>query len=272
MAIASDSPSTLKNRRIELLNQRRWQALQRLWRVLFISTIAGSLCWVMATPDWEITTAQQIEIQGNQLMSADKIRSLLSLSYPQSLWQLKTHQLKAKLENLPPVADALVTRQIFPPSLTVQINERRPVAIASSSQSMGFVDEQGIFIPKSFYSQQSSQLKQLQLKITGYETQYHSYWRELYPLIHYSTIKIFEVDWQNPGNLVLKTELGIVHCGAYSLQFSEKLKVLAKMKKLSSRVPINQIVYIDISNPKLPSVKLKPKPAKPEKNSWVVTH
>ncbi|WP_013322398.1 cell division protein FtsQ/DivIB [Gloeothece verrucosa] len=269
MAIASESlsPSTLKNRRHELLQQRRWQAFQRLWRFFFISGLAGSLCWLMATPSWEITAPEQVEIEGNQLMSKEKIRSLLSISYPQSLWQLKTHSLKAKLEKLPPVGDLSITRQIFPPLLTVQIKERRPVAIASSSQGMGFVDPEGIFIPKSFYSQQSLALKQLRLKITGFESQYQFDWKELYPLIESSAIKIFEVDWRNPSNIVLKSELGIVYCGPYTPQFSEKLKVLAKMRKLSSRVPVNRIVYIDLTNPQAPSVKLKPQPVEASKPS-----
>ncbi|ACK73377.1 Polypeptide-transport-associated domain protein FtsQ-type [Gloeothece citriformis PCC 7424] len=268
MAIAFDSPRNLKNRRQELLSQRRWQAVQKLWRFLSISAMAGGLCWVMATPSWEIKEDKQVEIKGNQLMSVEKIRTLLSLSYPQSLWQLEAHQLETNLETLPPIADAVVTRQIFPTTLTVQVQERQPVAVAFSSQGVGFLDEGGIFIPENFYSQQSSHLKQLPLKITGYETQYQSYWKELYPLIRYSPIKISEVDWRNPSNIVLKTELGMVHCGAYTSEFSEKIKVLAKMKKLTSKVPSNRIVYIDITNPQAPTVKLKPEPVKsPQKSS-----
>lgn len=264
MAQASMSPSNLKNRRLELRSQRRWQAIQGVWRFLFISTLAGGLCWILALPEWNLTSNQQVEIEGNQLLSQAQIHHFLAFSYPQSLWQLKTNQLKDKLEQLPPIADTVITREILPPKLTVHIRERIPVALASSGQSLGFLDAQGVFIPKSFY-QSSNQLKALPLKVNGFQSQYSNDWQELYPLLTSSSVKISALDWHNPSNLVLKTELGIVYCGAYTSQFAEKLKVLEQMRKIKGQVALDRIIYIDLTNPKYPSVKLKPQPAKSDK-------
>lgn len=256
--IFSLAPVNLKDKRQALRSQRRWQAVQSCWQVLLITALAGGLASGLALPHWHLQEPKQINVQGNQLITDDKIRNSLSLSYPQSLWQLKTHELASQLQDLPPIASVLLTREIFPPQLTVKIKERQPVAIAHSSQGDGFLDPEGIFIPKNFYHQDAPELKNLPLKVIGFEPQYGTYWRELYPVIVNSPVKILAVDWSSPSNIVLISEVGKVHFGSNNAQFPEKLTVLARMKRITSKVAKERIIYIDLTNPSQPTVKLKP--------------
>lgn len=269
MAIVSVSSDSLKDQRPALLSQRRLKTGQSLWRFLMISSLAGSLGWMMTLPAWILQKDSQIEIEGLHLMSQKTLRSLLSLSYPQSLWRVQTQQLSQQLQKSPPVAEAIVTRHLFPPKIVIEVKERQPIAIASSNQAWGFLDEQGIFIPQKFYNLNQKGVKSPPLKVIGYSPNYRSYWLKLYPLIRDFPVKILAIDWQDYSNLVLNTELGNVYLGDYTTQLEKKLSIFAKMRHLSEQIPIQQIVYIDVSNPDSPVVQLKQQPTRQSLNSLV---
>lgn len=257
--IASVSSTELKNRRQALQNQRRFKALQAVWRFVAISGMAGGLLWILTLPHWTIGKHSQVVIEGNRLLSGDRIRQLLPLSKSQSVWQLPTQQILARLEATPPIANAQITRQILPPKLIVEITERQPVAVAISERDAGFVDEQGVFIPKSFYEGGDKNWQAPTLKVIGYSPLYRQHWTQLYRSIMRSPIAVKEINWHNPSNLVLTTEMGIVYFGAYNNErFPKQLSVLARMRQLPSRVNSGQITYIDITNPDFPTVQLKP--------------
>ena len=62
----------------------------------------------------------------------------MPLSYPQSLWGIQPQALALlSLEATGPIAKAKVTRNLFPPSLTVEVAERLPVAVAQPTAVAG---------------------------------------------------------------------------------------------------------------------------------------
>ena len=69
-------------------------------------------------------------------------------------------------------------------------------------------------------------------------------------------MKISQIDWRDPGNLILKTELGIVYFGAYSDRFSGQLRILDQMRELPDQVSLDQIAYIDLRNPEVPLIEM----------------
>ena len=216
--LASISSSNLQTRRQQLKNQRRLKFLQAVWRLMILSSLAGGLFWLIALPNWFIRESSQISIEGNQYLSKDEIRSLLPLSYPQSIIKLPTQKLVEQFKSNAPITEAKVTRKLLPPSLTLQIRERQPVAIALSINTegdnqnakkmveVGFLDEQGILVPRNFYANPEKDFQLPTLKFFGFNDQYRSYWQEIYPLIRHSPVKILSLDWQNPSNLTLNTE------------------------------------------------------------------
>lgn len=265
--IASVSQSQLSNRRKQLRRTRRIKFYQRIWRTFLVGGIAGSLLWAITLPDWMIRHPEQIEIQGNYWLSAEAIRSLLPLSYPQSLLQVQPQVLAEFLESEAPIASALVSRQLIPPGLTIQIRERQPVAIAEQSKpqttktknstpTLGLVDEQGIWSPKSSYEPLSANLKLPKLKVIGQNSVYRPYWFDVYQAVSHSAVKVFEIDWRNPANLILKTDLGNVHLGPYTERFPTQLRVLDQMRELPKRTQKSKIAFIDLQNPDLPSIQM----------------
>lgn len=261
MIIQPVSPNQLRQRRQQLQRQRKVKLWQGLWRTLFMGGIAGSLFWVVMLPNWVIRQPEQIAIEGNQFLSASSVRSLLSLSYPQSLLKLQPQGLAQALEETAPIADAVVTRELFPPSLSIKVQERVPVAIAlpnpNGHSEMGFVDESGIWIPQSNYTTLDSELEIPKLQVSGLDSSLFRHWSKLYPLIHHSTVQVSLVNFQDESNVILDTEFGKVHLGGNTGQWEEQLRVLAQMGELPNQVPPSEIDYIDLQTPSSPKIQLK---------------
>jgi cell division protein FtsQ len=267
--IISVSQKDLAQRRKKIRRQRQIKIIQGLWRTFAVSGIAGGLLWVALQPIWVLNAPQQIEMKsGNKLLSEAAIQSLLEISYPQSLWRIQPHAIANSLTQQPTIAHARVNRRLFPPGLNIEIQERVPVAVAVSSDkhsSAQLLDADGVLIPLEKYKLVNSNIQLPTLKVLGSPAQYGSHWRQLYPALSQSQVKIKEIDWQNPTNLILSTELGNIHLGGFSSQFSEQIKVLGQMRSISAKMDVSKIKYIDLKNPASPLVHLNQ--ATPQGNS-----
>ncbi|MFM7425976.1 MAG: cell division protein FtsQ/DivIB [Elainella sp.] len=268
--ISSISSQELTERRRQLRRKRRGRFLQTSWQVLSMTGLTVGVIWLITLPDWMIRDPSQVVIQGNKSLSTDMIRAMLTIPYPQSVLALQPEALARQLESQAPIAEATVTRRMFPPGMVIQIQERRPVATVYTSPSTNLtpnrrfdnlyatalIDEQGAWIPyeKFVVLNQSQNLPPL--KVIGLQEQYRSQWVGLYKAVSTSPIKITMIDWREPSNLILYTDIGVVHCGPFSSRFPEQLKVLDQMRNLPKTVESQEIVYIDLSNPDLPMLEL----------------
>jgi len=117
--------------------------------------------------------------------------------------------------------------------VAVAITKSRKVVLLSKA-AVGLLDQNGVWIPLQAYTSQSTTLKLPKLKVIGLPEQYRPYWTQLYQAVSHSHIEVIEINCQDPANVILKTELGLVHLGAYSTRLTEQLKVLDKMRQLSA--------------------------------------
>lgn len=248
---------TLKDRRRALKNQRQLKVWQSLWRFSVLFGAVGGLVWFMSWPEWSIRDRRQIQLQGNQWIASNYLYQQIPLTYPQSIWQLSTQQVSQKMARIPALEKVDVTRQLFPLRLTITVRERHPVALAVTEQGKGFLDREGIFIPAQAYEQSSKNPKLPKTPLfLGYDAQYQPLWKNLYPLLSQSSVKIAVINGHNPSNVTLKTDLGTVYLGSNLSLFPQQLQVLNRMKKLPSRVPPQRIAYIDLTQPNSPSVQI----------------
>ncbi len=262
--IAKVSKSVFKHRRQKLRHHRRWQVLAVIWQTLALSGLAGGLLWAFTQPAWVISSVKQVNVEGNQLLSDEAIVSLLSWEYPQSLWELQPQLLAQTLRAQPPIARAQVSRHLFPPSVSLFVEERHPVALtqpnptlgALDSEQVGWLDADGNWIPLETYSHLAQSQSLPTLMAIGPKERYRQYWHLLYKSLSRTPVKVFEIDWQEPGNLVLKTELGVVHLGPLTSRLDEQLLVLDRMRQLPNQLDSGQIAYIDLKNPASPSLQL----------------
>ncbi|MEI2580994.1 cell division protein FtsQ/DivIB [Scytonema sp. PRP1] len=278
--IVSVSRSDLEGRRKKLRQKRQMKIIQTIWQTFAVSSLAGGLLWMVTQPIWVLRTPKDIDISGNHLLSREAIESLLVVSYPQSLWRIEPYGIAESLKQQPTIAQATVSRRLFPPGLIVQIHERVPVAIAYSGYSraiaqsrgeqrntdsdhkkvsVGLLDASGVWIPVEKYTSLNPNLKLPSLKVFGLPEQYRPYWDQLYHALIQSSVNVMEIDFQDPTNLILKTELGNIHLGAPSSLLPEQIKVMAQMRHLPAQLNPNQVEYIDLKNPEFPLVQMNQK-------------
>jgi cell division protein FtsQ len=273
--MVSVSRTDLRVKRHKLRRQRQMKIIQAIWRIFAVSSLLGGLLWVASQPMWVLETPKQIEIKsGLRSLSPEAIQKVLVLSYPQSLWRIEPSLIAESLTKQPIIAKASVTRRLFPPGLIIDIQERVPVAVAQShhqanltsdaniASSTGLLDANGIWMNQEKYTLLNPTVKLPSLIVIGSFEQYRSYWNQLYQSVSQSSVKIMEIDCQDPTNIIMKTELGYVHLGAVSPQISEQIKVLAQMSHLPTQLNPNQIEYIDLKNPESPLVQMNQKTVK----------
>ncbi|VXD25319.1 Cell division protein FtsQ [Planktothrix serta PCC 8927] len=265
--LGSVSTNELGRRRQQLRRQRRLKLVQVLYQAMVVSSLAGGLFWLINQPIWLIRQPEQLKVEGNQLLSDQAVRSLLPLSYPQSLWKIQPQVLEKTLESRGQIASAHVTRQLFPPSLTINIQERQPIAVAyppsktsqtGGNDQIGWLDATGDWMPLENYTELEKTKQLPTLKVIGNVSQYHAYWPQVYQAISRSPIKILVINWEDPSNLILQTEMGTVHLGPYSSKFPEQLRVIDRMRNVPQQLDISQIMYFDLKNPSQPLVQMRP--------------
>ena len=295
VGILSVARTNLAQRRQKLRRQRQIKVIQAIWRTVAVTGIASSLLWLAIQPMWVLKDSKQIVIKsGAKIEPAQKdIYSLLGLSSPQSLWRIEPSLIADSLKKQPNIAQATVSRRLFPPGLIIEIQERVPVAIAqirkrqtatsctiapsapgnsadvkpcvqnnsatNKQSELGLLDASGVWMPMAGYMSMNPQGELPQMMVIGDPAQYRPFWTQLYEAIRQSSLKVTEIDFQDPTNLILTTELGIVHLGSPSNKLPEQIQVLEEMRHLENQVNPSNIDYIDLKNPVMPLVQVNQK-------------
>jgi cell division protein FtsQ len=228
--------------------------------------LAAGVVWATTLPNWMVQKPQQLQIRGLRLLGREDIRELVSLSYPQSILRLSPEAIAEKIETHPLIAEANVSRELFPPAIAIWVRERQPVAVAkipqsttaataaSVSQSVGLLDAEGRWFPLKGIAADAVELPEL--TTIGFPSVYRAHWQQVYQAIAAAPFTVREIHWQNPNNIILKTEMGTVHLGPYQKQFRQQLQQLERLRRLPKQIPEAQIAYIDLRNPNEPAVQL----------------
>ncbi|WP_338437615.1 cell division protein FtsQ/DivIB [Synechococcus elongatus] len=264
------STASLAARRRQKRWERRRQRLQRFWRFLGVSTIAAGLVWVLARPLWIIQDPQRIQIQGQQTLNRDRLFATLDLKFPLNLLQLQPQRLEQRLLEAAPLQQVQIQRRLLPASLLITVQEITATAQASRvvvepnqppQERWGILDRQGVWHPLSAYERLGANLPQTTLKVRGYREPYQRLWPALYTLLSSSPVQIRGLDWRDPTNLILKTELGLVYCGPYDpALLPQQIATLDRLRQLPEKTNLDAIAYIDLRQPATPRVQMKPTP------------
>jgi cell division protein FtsQ len=221
---------------------------------------AGSI-WAICQIDWTISKPEQVRIEGNQYLSDTTIRSMLAISYPKSIVELGAEQLNAGSIERGLALDARVDRGLFPPHLTVQIQDFPPVARLIRDPTSGsqlYIDERGLELPLASYRQSVSQslpTLQLRLPTQGACPQ----WVKLYRAVRTSPVAIGIIDCRDPQNLSLQTEVGKIRLGAIGdlARLTSQIQQLDRLRDWQKLTRDRDVDGLDLENPDFPKLQLK---------------
>lgn len=273
MSVKLRSPSSrdLSQRRQYLRAQRKLKFYQTVWRVVVMTGFVAGTIWMATSPVWLIQSGEQLAVSGNQLLSDENIEALVSLSYPQSLLKVKPDNLAKRLEAYAPIESAVVSRRLVPPGLHVWVKERRPVAVAMPDvtrplkrisevpvpfKDPGLIDAQGYWLPRNSFHELGISASLPPLTVSGMRVGYEDAWQSMYQGLRRSPVKINAVDWTRPSNLILHSELGVVHIGPYSQGFEAQLAALDQLRSLNQQVNPEKVAFIDLQDPDYPVVEV----------------
>ncbi|MEB3274666.1 MAG: cell division protein FtsQ/DivIB [Prochlorothrix sp.] len=267
---------TLADRRQQLKRQRTLKVLSTLWRTTLVSGMAAGVVWSMTRPLWLLRTPDQVKVQGNEFLSAEMIRSLMPLNYPVSLLKVRPETIQASIAASEPIRHVRIIRTLLPPQLTIEVQERRPVAQviqpgppgsnAQSWEIMGLLDDRGFWLDRTELAHLNSNVPLPSLTVLGQRDDYRTLWPPIYQTLQQSPVAVQQVDWRDSNNLILHTDLGLVHCGPFGTQFQTQLAVLDRMRDLANHPEKQNLAYIDLSRPNAPYLQMAV-PATPPKQA-----
>ena len=242
-------PSQLKYQLASIKIQNRRLARIALWRSSFLIGCALGIGLVANLPIWKINGRSQIKIDGSQLVSKETVYDALKIVYPQLVWTIDGLALTRQVEAIPSIEFATANRQLVPPQITISLQEKIPVAVATSEGKIGFLNAAGEWIDRQFYANiGASSLPKL--KVIDYKTQFRDRWQEIYQLITlYPELQINELELQQSGNVFLNTKLGRVFLGAKSSHIKRQFEIMARLENLPKQLDRSEIAYLDLSNP-----------------------
>lgn len=243
-------PQQLKSKlALARLQQRRLMRLS-FWRACCLISCTMGLSLAAILPNSQIKAQTQVRINGKTIVSEDAIYHALNLSYPQYIWSVNGIELGQKIESIPSVEVAKVNKQIIPPLITISLQEKIPVAIATFDGEVGFLNSQGEWIAPKFYTSTKANFSLPKLKVINYQMEFQPTWQKIYQLIFlYPELGISEVHWQPSGSILLNTKIGTVFLGSESSYLEQQFKIISKLKNLPKQLKKSEIAYIDLSNP-----------------------
>lgn len=290
--VSEPQVASILDRRKQLKRQRRVRFWQTVWRTGAILGLTVTLGWGLNQPEWKVRSLEQVTILGHSQVSTETLQALLPITYPSSLIQIQPQAIAQQLTTKAHIETVTVSRQLFPPQVSIVVQERLPVAKTTCNQCVlstlntqqfkpsntWLIDATGVPLPLSSYPalSRTQSLPELSLKgflkrpqtstqannIVDIDKSLKKQWQAAFPQLHQSPLKIREVDWQDPNNLKITTELGLIHLGKFSNKLKLQLQVLDKMRSLASDIDIKTLNYIDVSDPEHPILELKPSSAK----------
>ena len=254
-----------RQRRQQMRRERQRRFCLEIWQTLASAGTALGLGWALVHPVWQIREPQQIRIRTGGLLSEAQVRSWLDLEHPHFLWALSPNTLTAKLAQQPVVAQVRVRRQGFPSRVEIWVQERQPVAALvcqrhCSDHNQGFLDSEGHQLGGE-YAPVLRQLKRYpSLRVTGWHPTQKSLWPQVYQAVAASPVRVTGIDWEQPGDIRLHTELGVIRLGGDLYRLSEQLVTLDRLRYLPRQLPLHRIAAIDLSDPQAPLVELRRAP------------
>ena len=202
---------------------------------------------------------ENISIQGADFITINDITQNSSLQLPKKLIFIKTKLIEKELKQNISLRQILITRQIFPFGLVINIKTRTPVAFAEKEEYgkeiKGFIDKDGVFIKENYVPEKEN--LNFPIKISGWEKDY----KNLISLIlraYKGTDDLEAIKINSEGFIILEEKfLQKVFFGFKTQEIKEKLNLIFDIKEQLKKQKIRKkIQSLDLTDPANPKIKV----------------
>jgi cell division protein FtsQ len=133
-------------------SRKTWPLYRRILVGSIVALIAGfavyeAAAYLLYSPDVQLRSADQIEIQGNRFVQEEAVAEKFSADMGRSVVRVPLTERRESLESLPWVEQAHVQR-VMPNKIRVEIVERTPVAFLRTGSDLSLVDAQGVILDR----------------------------------------------------------------------------------------------------------------------------
>ncbi len=225
--------------------------------VLLISVLLTSTLTIRSFKEVNL---YDLSIEGSEFISKKDLVDNSSLKLPSKLIFIKTKYLEKELKENLALKNISINRTLIPFQLKIYLQTRIPLAYAESKKLdrkvHGYVDSEGIFIPKEFANVNEDIL--LPIKIIGWKKKFAE-----------SIFKIFKLYENNINDLELifiasdefiyleEKELKKILLGYGDSKIDTQIKLIPEIKKqLKQQNILNKVESLDITDPDNPRIKV----------------
>lgn len=131
----------LAERREATARQRKWRRIRRIVYAVLAVVLAITLAWLVWFSD--VLVAKQVKVSGNATISQLRVQRVANVPMGKQLMRLDLQAIKARVETIPAVREANVSRS-WPQSVSIEIDERQPVAVIDRGTGVQAMDESGV--------------------------------------------------------------------------------------------------------------------------------
>ncbi len=252
------NPRVEKRRRLNL--ERRNKKLIQLWRFFLFSGITYGLGLLVINKGWSAIDVSQIHVKGSPKIQPKEIVIASGMNFPKPLFLINQNQLKSNLIKDLPIKSIQIRRRLIPPSLEIDLKERKPIAFASRRTSKGkekgMLDQDGYWMPISMATKTKPPLKEI----------YVEGWMD----IHRNWISIILDNEKNLGSPLMKIivnpngelslqtkDFEMIYLGANSFKINQQINALNQLSKnLPSSFRNQTGTVLDIRDPSKPELQM----------------
>ena len=136
-------PTTVRSRRAFARRQwaRRWLRWKYVLLTLLLVALVTAAGWLLFFS--QTLSVRTFEVAGESSLTADRIREVAAVPEGEPLALVDLGAVEARVQALAEVRDAAVTRH-WPDTVTVQVQERTPVAVVEIGGQLRGLDVEGV--------------------------------------------------------------------------------------------------------------------------------
>ena len=201
-----------------------------------------------------------LSVEGDEFITKKVVIDNSSLVLPTKLIFIKTRYLEKELKENLSLKNISITRRLIPFQLKIYLQTRIPLAYAESNKLdrkfYGYVDSEGIFIPKKFASIKEQNI--YPIKIIGWERNYAEILSKIFKFYenNLNDLELINIA-SNEFIFIEEKVLKKILLGFEHSKLDTQLNLIPEIKKqLKQNNILKNLESLDITDPNNPTIKV----------------